>query len=251
MSDASKSRIEPLPRHLAVIMDGNGRWAQRRRRPRSFGHQAGVKSVREVVRGCGEHGVKALTLFAFSGENWARPQAEVQRLMELFTRALRKESAELHEKNVAVRFIGDLARFSPDLQQLMHNTMAQTAANTGMILSIAVNYSGQWDIAQATRALAVKVAAGELDPSLIDESLIERHCCLADLPAPDLMIRTGGEVRISNFLLWQMAYTELYFCDVLWPDFGVDELNQALADFARRERRFGRTSDQVAGAINA
>jgi undecaprenyl diphosphate synthase len=240
-----------LPRHIAVIMDGNGRWAQHRRRPRGFGHREGVKAVRELVRGCGERGIEVLTLFAFSGENWARPQAEVRGLMELLTRALRKESAELHEKNVRLRFIGDLSRFSDELRLLMQRTMERSSGNSGMTVNVAVNYSGRWDLSHAAAEIAREVAAGRLSPGAVDEACLHRYTALSDLPPPDLLIRTGGELRISNFLLWQMAYTEMVFSDVLWPDFNDQVLEEALQAFASRERRFGRTSEQVRDAAHA
>ncbi|MEM1089244.1 MAG: polyprenyl diphosphate synthase [Pseudomonadota bacterium] len=229
-----------LPRHIAIVMDGNGRWAQSRRRPRSFGHQAGVKAAREVVRVCAERRVEALTLFAFSSENWNRPANEVSRLMDLFMRSLNREVDELHGNKVRLRFIGDLTAFSPDLRHGMALSERKTEANAGLTLSIAVNYGGRWDVAQAARKLAEQVARGEMAPEEIDERSLQTEFALADLPSPDLLIRTGGEQRISNFLLWQLAYTELYFCETLWPDFGPAQLQLALDDYASRQRRFGR-----------
>ncbi|MEW5834888.1 MAG: polyprenyl diphosphate synthase [Pseudomonadota bacterium] len=237
-----------VPRHIAIVMDGNGRWAKARFQPRSFGHNAGRKAVREVIEGCIRQGVEALTLFAFSSENWQRPEDEVSALMSLFLRALDKEVDELHAQGVRVRFIGELTSFGQDLQQRMRNAMERTAGNTRLQLSIAVNYGGRWDIVQAARQAAHAVARGELAAGALDEATLGRWMCLADLPPLDLFIRTGGERRISNFLLWQAAYAELYFTDTLWPDFDQASLALAIDDFARRERRYGRTSDQLAAA---
>ena len=237
-----------VPRHIAIVMDGNGRWAKARFQPRSFGHNAGRKAVREVVEGCIRQGVEALTLFAFSSENWQRPEDEVSALMSLFLRALDKEVDELHEQGVRVRFVGELASFGRDLQLRMRSAMERTAGNTRLQLSIAVNYGGRWDIVQAAREAARAVARGELAADALDEATLGQWMCLADLPPLDLFIRTGGERRISNFLLWQAAYAELYFTDTLWPDFDQARLVEAIADFAGRERRYGRTSDQLAAA---
>jgi undecaprenyl diphosphate synthase len=235
-----------IPRHIAIVMDGNGRWAKARHRPRSFGHNAGRKAVREVVEGCLRQGVEALTLFAFSSENWQRPQDEVGALMELFRRALDKEVDELHEQGVRLRFIGDLAAFGDGLQRRMRAAMTRTAGNDKLHMNVAVNYGGRWDIAQATRRAAAAVARGELGVEDIDEATLGRWMSLAELPPLDLFIRTGGECRVSNFLLWQVAYAELHFTDTLWPDFDQDCLQRAIADYAGRERRFGRTGDQAA-----
>lgn len=237
-----------VPRHIAIVMDGNGRWAKARFQPRSFGHNAGRKAVREVIEGCIRQGVEALTLFAFSSENWRRPEDEVSALMSLFLRALDKEVDELHAQGVRVRFIGELTSFGQDLQQRMRNAMERTAGNTRLQLSIAVNYGGRWDIVQAARQAAQAVARGELSAAALDEATLGQWMCLADLPPLDLFIRTGGEQRISNFLLWQAAYAELYFTDTLWPDFDQASLALAIDDFVRRERRYGRTSEQLAAA---
>lgn len=245
---ASKGKAEEpmrLPRHIAIIMDGNGRWAEKRFLPRVAGHKAGVDSVRAAVTTCGEQGVEALTLFAFSSENWLRPQEEVSLLMELFLTALEKEVKKLHKNNVRLSIVGELSRFNDKLRQRIREAEALTAGNTGLRLNIAANYGGQWDIVQATQKLAVRVAAGELEPAAITPALLEAELCLRDMPSPDLFIRTGGEHRISNFLLWQLAYTELYFSEVLWPDFNAEQLKKAIADFGRRERRFGKTGAQV------
>jgi undecaprenyl diphosphate synthase len=235
-----------VPRHIAIVMDGNGRWARARHRPRSFGHNAGRKAVRETIEGCMRDGVQVLTLFAFSSENWQRPQDEVGALMELFVRALDKEVDELHEHGVRLRFIGDLDAFEEPLRRRMHASMTRTAANGKLHVNIAVNYGGRWDIAQASRQAAEAVSRGELRADQIDETRLGQWMCLADLPPLDLFIRTGGECRISNFLLWQAAYTELYFTDTLWPDFDQASLHRAIEDYARRERRYGRTGEQAA-----
>lgn len=235
-----------VPRHLAIIMDGNGRWAQRRRRPRVIGHRAGARAVNRTIDFCLDKGVSALTLFAFSSENWGRPQDEVDALMKLFLHALDREVEELQRRGVQVRFIGDRSRFTAPLRDRMAGAERITAANTRLVLSIAASYGGRQDIAMAARALAVEVAAGRLQPEQIDEALLASRVALADLPAPDLFIRTGGDTRISNFLLWQLAYTELWFTETLWPEFDAGVLQQALDDYAGRERRFGLTSAQIA-----
>ncbi|CAN7226436.1 polyprenyl diphosphate synthase [Pseudoxanthomonas sp. LjRoot143] len=236
-----------VPRHLAVIMDGNGRWAERRRRPRVIGHRAGARAVNVCIDFCLERGIRALTLFAFSSENWGRPEEEVGALMKLFLNALDREVDELHRREVRVRFIGDRTRFSSDIRARMDAAEALTHANARLHLVIAASYGGRQDIAHAARALAADVAAGRLRPEDIDEAALGAHVALADLPPPDLFIRTGGDHRISNFLLWQLAYTELWFTDVLWPDLDAALLQRALDDFGQRERRFGLTSAQVSG----
>jgi undecaprenyl diphosphate synthase len=238
-----------IPRHIAIVMDGNGRWAKARLRPRSFGHNAGRKAVREVVEGCLRQGVEALTLFAFSSENWRRPDEEVGALMELFLRALDKEVDELHEQGVRLRFIGDLTAFSAELRQRMELAMARTAGNLKLALNVAVNYGGRWDMVHAARQAALAVAQGELRVDEIDEARLGAFTSLAELPPLDLFIRTGGEIRVSNFLLWQIAYAELYFTDTLWPDFDQACLARAIEDFARRERRYGKTGEQVARSV--
>jgi undecaprenyl diphosphate synthase len=226
-------------------MDGNGRWAKKRMLPRTAGHRAGVQSVRRTVESCIEWGVGTLTLFAFSSENWRRPRSEVQVLMELLAQTLDKEVERLRENGLALRFIGDRAGFSPELRGRIERGEDRTADGERLNLVIAANYGGRWDIAQAARRLAVRAAAGELDPRTIDADLMGEQVALAGLPEPDLFIRTGGEQRVSNFLLWQLAYTELYFTDVLWPDFDDAAFRAALISFGRRQRRFGRTGDQV------
>ncbi|MBS0557340.1 MAG: di-trans,poly-cis-decaprenylcistransferase [Proteobacteria bacterium] len=227
-------------------MDGNGRWARSRHRPRTFGHRAGQKAVRAAIEFCLRRGIAALTLFAFSSENWNRPRDEVGALMELFLKALDREVDELHGHGVRVAFIGDLSAFAPALRERMTGAAEKTRGNGKLALNIAVNYGGRWDIAHAARNTALAVQRGEISADAIDEKSIARFFCLADLPPVDLFIRTGGEQRISNFLLWQAAYSEFYFSAVLWPDFDAAEFTRALDEFARRERRFGKTSEQIA-----
>lgn len=234
-----------VPRHVAIVMDGNGRWAKQRRLPRTLGHREGVKSVRRIVEACYERGVEVLTLFAFSSENWRRPEAEVSILLNLFVTTLRGEVRRLHDNGVRLRFIGDRSAFSEKLQDSMVEAEALTAGNTKLTLVIAANYGGRWDIAQAACRLAQEVEAGGLTAEEIGVEDVNRRLCLHDLPDPDLFIRTGGEHRISNFLLWQLAYTELYFTNCLWPDYDAEALDEAFASFARRQRRFGQTSEQV------
>jgi undecaprenyl diphosphate synthase len=226
-------------------MDGNGRWARARMLPRYVGHREGVKSVRRVVEGCIDRNIQALTLFAFSSENWRRPSDEVSLIMDLFVNTLKKEVGALDRNGVRLRFIGDRAAFSDKLRGLIEDSEQQTRDNRQLQLAIAANYGGQWDITRACQILASRVAAGELQPADITPDVMAAEMSLADLPAPDLFIRTGGERRISNFMLWQLAYTELYFTDVLWPVFDERELDAALLWYANRQRRFGRTGDQV------
>jgi undecaprenyl diphosphate synthase len=240
-------RAPGTPRHVAVIMDGNGRWAARRALPRHVGHRAGVKAVRAVVEGCARRGVEALTLFAFSSENWGRPAEEIARLMELFVEAMEREVDELHRNGIRVRFIGDLSTLRPELRASIAEAEARTSANRNLTVFIALSYGGRWDIAQAARRLAERVRAGALEPAAIDETTLGAELALGDAPDPDLFIRTGGEQRISNFLLWNLAYTELYFCDTLWPDFDDADLERAIRHFAGRQRRFGLTAEQVGG----
>jgi len=237
-----------VPRHVAVIMDGNGRWAKLRGQRRTAGHRAGVKAVRAMVEHSVRRGVGALTLFAFSSENWRRPEEEVGVLMQLFVEALQREVDELLEQGVRLLFIGERERLSPRLQAAMAESERRTAGNARLRLNVAVSYGGRWDLAQAARRLAEDAQAGRIDPAGIDESAVAARLALAGLPEPDLFIRTGGEHRLSNFLLWNLAYTELYFCDTLWPDFGPDDYDVAIAQFAARERRFGLTSGQLKGA---
>ena len=236
------------PKHIAIVKDGNGRWAVKRRSPRFNGYRAGVNTVRDMVQHCAKRGVEALTLFAFSSENWRRPAEEVGLLMNLFVSALQQEMRKLHENNIRLRVAGARTAFNEHLQTQIAEAEALTANNTGMHLVIAANYGGRWDVVEAAKTLAARVASGQMSVDDIDETAISSVISLADLPEPDLFIRTGGETRISNFLLWQLAYTELYFTETLWPDFDETELEKALAAFARRERRFGRTGDQVVAA---
>lgn len=238
------------PRHVAIIMDGNNRWARKRDLPGTEGHRAGEVAVRRLVEHAVRSRIEVLTLFAFSSENWRRPEQEVAALMSLFLEALTRKVGELHENGIRLRFIGDLAGFNPQLQQGMADAVALTAGNSRMTLVIAVNYGGQWDMAHAARVMAEAVLAGDLDVNDITPAEMGRHVQMPDLPPVDLMIRTGGEMRISNFLLWQAAYAEFYFTDVLWPDFDAAELDRALAVYAGRQRRFGRTSEQVEAARN-
>jgi undecaprenyl diphosphate synthase len=234
-----------MPRHIAVIMDGNGRWAAARALPRPAGHRMGVRAVKQIVENCARRGVEVLTLFAFSSENWKRPKEEVSMLMSRFLQALDDEVAELHRNGIRLCFAGNLQQLSPPLRQRMDAAAALTAGNTSMTLVIAIAYGGRWDIASAARRLAERCVAGEMRTDEIDETRLAEHLALAGLPDPDLLIRTGGEQRISNFLLWNLAYTELYFCDALWPDFDERELDAAIEHFSRRQRRFGLVPEQV------
>jgi undecaprenyl diphosphate synthase len=234
-----------LPVHVAVIMDGNGRWARRRALPRAAGHRKGAESVRRLITACIHKHISHLTLFAFSSENWARPQSEVQRLMELFVDALDKDVKELHENGVRFRVIGGRDALDPEIVARIERGEELTRNNTQLMLNVAINYGGRADIVQACRQIAVAVAEGKMSPAAIDPETIAAHLETAGLPEPDLFIRSGGEQRISNFLLWQLAYTELFFTDVLWPDFDEAEFDRALDFFAGRQRRFGRTGDQV------
>ncbi|WP_337817125.1 polyprenyl diphosphate synthase [Acidihalobacter sp.] len=235
-----------VPRHIAIVMDGNGRWARARHLPRPEGHRRGVGATREIIATCLERGVEVLTLFAFSSENWRRPANEVKTLMELFFSALRRERDKLHEQGVRMRFIGDRSAFSDNLRAEMERSEAHTRGNRRMILVIAANYGGRWDIEQAARGYAEAARTeGGLETVEKGDSVLAPYLATAGLVEPDLFIRTGGERRLSNFLLWQLAYTELYFTDTLWPDFGAAALNEAIADFGKRQRRFGLTGEQI------
>ena len=240
-----------LPAHVAVIMDGNGRWAKARGQARIQGHRKGVETVRELVAACAEKGIKAVTLFAFSSENWRRPRLEVRLLRQLFLLALEREIVKLHDNDIQFRVIGDITAFGPDIVRRVRDAEALTAGNGRLRLTIAANYGGRWDIAQACARVAEEVRCGRLSPSDISPETLEPHLSMAGVPEPDLFIRTGGEQRISNFLLWQLAYTELYFTPVLWPDFDRKQFDVALESFAARQRRFGRTGDQVEAAWRA
>ncbi len=237
--------IENIPQHIAIIMDGNGRWAQQQGKRRVTGHKAGVESVRASVSCARKLGVKALTLFAFSSENWQRPEKEVSVLMDLFMFVLTREVKRLHKNNIKFQVIGDLSRFSSKLQQKIAEAEKLTEDNTSMVLSIAANYGGRWDITHAAKQLTQKVLNNEIALDDINESSFNAHTSLAQLPELDLLIRTGGDYRISNFLLWQAAYAEFYFTDILWPDFDEEQLKKAISIFNQRERRFGQTSDQI------
>ena len=245
MSKAKQEASALVPRHVAIIMDGNNRWAKKRLLPGVAGHKAGVDAVRAVIEVCAEAGVEVLTLFAFSSENWQRPAEEVGALMELFLSALRREARKLKENAISLRIIGDRSRFHPELQAAMREAEQQTAGESRFVLQVAANYGGQWDIAQAAQRLAREVQAGHLQPEDITPGLLQGCLATGDLPLPDLCIRTGGEHRISNFLLWQLAYSELYFSDLYWPDFKHEAMRKTLADFSKRQRRFGKTSEQV------
>jgi undecaprenyl diphosphate synthase len=234
-----------VPRHVAIIMDGNGRWAQARAQPRHSGHRAGVRSVRETVESAARHGVSYLTLFAFSSENWQRPRDEVSRLMGLFLEALQREVDELHRNNVKLRFVGARQELKPKLVRQIKAAEQRTRGNTGLTLLVAVAYGGRWDIVNAARRLVEQATRGEISVEEIDDEQFAAEMSLAGIPDPDLLIRTGGEKRISNFLLWNLAYSELYFTDCLWPDFGTGEFDKAMHFYGMRQRRYGHTSEQV------
>jgi undecaprenyl diphosphate synthase len=250
MTHASSTLTVPeageVPRHVAIIMDGNGRWATSRRLPRVAGHSKGVEAVRATVEACIQRGVEYLTLFAFSSENWRRPPDEVSLLMRLFIAALEREVAQLRANGIRLKIVGDTSAFEPRLQALIQHAQARTAQNTRMTLTVCANYGGRWDVLQAMRAMLEARPELALDPSRIEESDLTPFLSMRHAPEPDLFIRTGGEKRISNFMLWQLAYTELHFTDAYWPDFGAAELDRAFASYLARERRFGRTSAQVA-----
>jgi len=238
-------RPAAVPRHVAIIMDGNGRWATARHLPRVAGHNRGVDAVRRIMEACGRRGVEYLTLFAFSSENWRRPADEVTTLMRLFVTALQKEVSKLHENGVRLRIAGDRASLDPELQRLIAEAEARTAGNTRLSLTVCASYGGRWDLVNAMRALLATDPTLAQRPQEIDEAQLSAHLALSFAPDPDLLIRTGGERRISNFMLWQLAYAEIYFSDQLWPDFDAVALDAALAWYAQRERRFGRTSQQI------
>ncbi|MDO9104256.1 MAG: isoprenyl transferase [Methylovulum sp.] len=233
------------PRHIAIIMDGNGRWAQKRLLPRAFGHQAGVKAVKKIVEYCAEQKVEVLSLFAFSSENWRRPEEEVSLLMSLFMATLQREINNLDRNNIRLRFIGDRSAFPSPLQKKMAEGESQTETNDALTLVVAINYGGHWDICQASQKVLDKIMSGQLDSTKISEQLINQHLSTTDLPDPDLFIRTGGEQRVSNFMLWQLAYTEMYFTPTLWPDFNQKALAEAIKSFKSRQRRFGHTGEQI------
>ncbi len=245
-----KEKSHYYPRHIAIIMDGNGRWAQQRHLPRIMGHPAGVKAVKRVVRFCAEQEIQVLTLFAFSSENWRRPKEEVSKLMGLFMLTMQNEVKNLNKNNIRLRFIGERADFSEKIQQKMAKSEQLTENNTGLTLVVAANHGGHRDITLALKSIAQQVKDGIITPDEIDETMIAGALSISDLPDPDLFIRSGGEKRISNFLLWQLAYTEFYFTPELWPDFKAETMQAAIDDFLTRERRFGRTSEQVQSISN-
>ena len=247
-STAGLPDVGPVPRHVAIIMDGNGRWATQRKLPRVAGHAKGVEAVRTIVEACARQGVEYLTLFAFSSENWRRPPDEVSVLMRLFLTALKREVSLLANNGIRLRVVGDLSAFDPQLQRLIEKAELRTEANRRMTLTIAANYGGRWDILQAVRAMLRVRPELAGAPEAIDEAAFAGHLAMAHAPEPDLFVRTGGEQRISNFMLWQLAYTELYFTDTYWPDFDAAELQRAIDSYRQRERRFGRTSAQVSTA---
>ncbi|GAB3712486.1 isoprenyl transferase [Spirosoma flavus] len=242
-----KEHIDPsnLPQHIAVIMDGNGRWAKKQGAARVFGHHNAIKAVREVTEGCAELGVKFLTLYAFSTENWNRPKFEVDALMTLLVHTIRGEIKTLMNNNVKLATIGHTTSLPNDCQRELAEAIRETAGNTGLTLVLALSYSGRWEILEAARQLALEVQAGRLSPERIDENVFKQHLTTHNMPDPELMIRTSGEMRISNFMLWQLAYSELYMPDVLWPDFRREHLYQAIISYQNRERRFGKTSEQL------
>jgi len=240
-----------IPKHVAIIMDGNGRWAEKKGSARIVGHKAGVETVRSVIQTCVEKGIEVVTLFAFSSENWRRPQKEVSLLMSLFLVALQREVKKLHKNDVQLRIVGDVSAFDNKIQDQIIKAEALTKDNKTLVLNIAANYGGQWDITQSVKSLAAKVESGELKAEDISSDLISENLSMRDLPDPDLFIRTGGEKRISNFLIWQLAYSELYFTDTLWPDFDKKAFERALDSFAGRQRRFGHTGEQIEKMKNA
>ncbi len=240
-----------LPHHVAIIMDGNGRWAKAQKKPRIIGHRRGVEIVREIVKACRELEIEVLTLFAFSSENWRRPAKEVGLLMDLFFVALDREVKKLHRNNIKLCVIGDHSAFPERIRKRIVKAETLTADNDGLLLNVAANYGGKWDIVQATQKLAAKAVAGEIKADAITDEMIAAELSMSNLPDPDLFIRTGGEERISNFLIWQLAYTELYFTDTLWPAFDRSEFDKALTSFAGRQRRFGHTGDQIEKLRNA
>ncbi|MEI6126142.1 MAG: isoprenyl transferase [Pseudomonadota bacterium] len=243
--DFRKLIKEKLPRHLAIIMDGNGRWAKKRAFPRIMGHKKGMEAVRQTVRECRELGIKVLTLYAFSTENWRRPKSEIKALMSLLKRYIRSEIKDLHQNNIRVNMIGALEKLPEDVMPFIHEAMDMTRDNTGMVLNIALSYSGRDEIVRAVAKIVEKIRLHTLTPADISEQTFAQHLYTAGQPDPDLLIRTSGEFRVSNYLLWQIAYTEIYVTDVLWPDFNKQDLHTALLDYQNRKRRFGLTDEQI------
>lgn len=245
------SELNPsFPKHVAIIMDGNGRWAAQRGKLRAIGHQAGLKTVRKIVNSASKKGISALTLYAFSSENWSRPATEVSALMALFIYALNREINSLHKNNIQLRVIGDVSRFNEQLQLLIQKAQQRTKHNTGLVLTVAANYGGRWDIIEATKKVIGQIEKNQLSLDKLDETLFTQYISLSDLPEIDLVIRTGGEYRISNFLLWQIAYAEFYFTETLWPDFSETEFRQAITAFQSRERRFGGAQEHSTEVIS-
>ncbi len=242
---ADAATLRHMPRHVAIVMDGNGRWANKRHLPRAAGHKAGVGATRKIVESCAKKNIEALTIFAFSSENWNRPESEVSALMSLFISTIMAEVRKLNKKNVCVKFIGERTRFSEKLQNSINESEQLTRNNTGLHLNIAANYGGRWDVINACRQIVEEVKNNKTTIDDIDEDRFNSFMSLSELPAPDLLIRTGGEQRISNFLIWQLAYSELYFVDTLWPDFSDEDLDAALDWYAGRQRRFGKTGQQL------
>ncbi|HEX2967873.1 MAG TPA: isoprenyl transferase [Bacteroidales bacterium] len=236
---------DKLPSHIAIIMDGNGRWATQRGLDRIFGHQQGVNALREIIEAAAELRIQFLTLYAFSNENWSRPDDEVSALMGIMISSLNNETDTLVKNNIRLRVIGDIDRLSADVRTRLDQTLKLTSASNGLNLIVALSYSSRWEITNAVKRMLSEVRSGKLDAEKIDEELFSEYLCTAGIPDPELMIRTSGELRISNFLLWQLAYTELYFTEILWPDFGKEDFYKAIADFQTRERRFGKTSEQI------
>ena len=245
MTSKEQIDITRIPRHIAVIMDGNGRWAKERGKPRIFGNQSAIQSVRDVTEACAELGVGYLTLYAFSTENWNRPLDEVNGLMKLLAQAIRSEVATLKKNNIRLNFIGAIEQLPQDTLRMMRGALDDTKDCTGLVLNIALSYSGRWDLTEAARKIALEAQAGRLDPQSITQETVSGFLATAGQPDPELLIRTSGELRISNFLMWQLAYSELYFTNKYWPDFRKDDLFEAVLDYQRRERRFGKTSEQI------
>jgi len=237
--------LNRLPKHVAIIMDGNGRWAVQRGKDRNYGHKKGVDAVREIIEAAAELGIKYLTLYAFSTENWNRPWEEVEALMELMVNSLNNETKKLIDNNIILKIIGDIDRLSGEVRKSLDYTLEKTSRCNGMTLIVALSYSSRWEMVKAVRDISYKIKEGKIDPANIDDKIFENYLTTRDIPDPELLIRTSGELRISNFLLWQIAYSELYFTETLWPDFGKEELYKALIEYQKRERRFGKTSEQV------
>jgi undecaprenyl diphosphate synthase len=249
MSIKDQIIVDRLPGHIAIIMDGNGRWAKKRGNQRIFGHKNGVAAVRDTVEACAEVGIKYLTLYAFSTENWNRPKIEIDALMMLLVQTIHSETSTLHKNNVKLNAIGNLSSLPKDVEKQLNSAISKTSHNTGLTLTLALSYSSRWEILEAIRAIAQKAELGTLKAADITYDVVSKHLATADMPDPELMIRTSGEYRISNFLLWQLAYAEMHFTDTLWPDFRREDLYKAIVDYQKRERRFGKISEQVVNNI--